>query len=94
MLIVDDGSPDGTGEIVDEIMASEPTGARAAHVHRKMGLGTAYIAGFRWALERDYEYVLEMDADFSHDPTHLPAVPPAPSRARTWCSARVTSRGG
>ena len=71
MLIVDDGSPDGTGAIVQEIQAVNP------RVHllprpRKMGLGTAYIAGFRWALERDYAYVLEMDADFSHDPTHLP----------------------
>jgi dolichol-phosphate mannosyltransferase len=71
MLIVDDGSPDGTGAIVQEIAQTN------GRVHllsrpRKMGLGTAYIAGFRWALERDYEYVLEMDADFSHDPAHLP----------------------
>jgi dolichol-phosphate mannosyltransferase len=71
MLIVDDGSPDGTGAIVQEIKATND------RVHllsrpRKMGLGTAYIAGFRWALARDYEYVLEMDADFSHDPVHLP----------------------
>jgi len=71
MLIVDDGSPDGTGEIVDGIIAVN------ARVHilrrpRKMGLGTAYIAGFRWALERDYAFVFEMDADFSHDPAHLP----------------------
>jgi dolichol-phosphate mannosyltransferase len=71
MLIVDDGSPDGTGDIVREIAATN------GRVHllsrpRKMGLGTAYIAGFRWALARDYEYILEMDADFSHDPAHLP----------------------
>lgn len=71
MLIVDDGSPDGTGAIVEEIGAANP------RVHllsrpRKMGLGTAYVAGFRWALARDYAYVLEMDADFSHDPVHLP----------------------
>jgi dolichol-phosphate mannosyltransferase len=71
MLIVDDGSPDGTGSIVAEIGASNP------RVHllsrpKKMGLGTAYVAGFRWALARDYAYVLEMDADFSHDPAHLP----------------------
>ena len=70
MLIVDDGSPDGTGGIVEEIGASNP------RVHllsrpKKMGLGTAYVAGFRWALARDYAYVLEMDADFSHDPAHL-----------------------
>ena len=71
MLIVDDGSPDGTGAIVEGIAASN------SRIHllsrpRKMGLGTAYVAGFRWALARDYAYVLEMDADFSHDPAHLP----------------------
>ena len=71
ILVVDDASPDGTGEVVDKIM----TGNRRVHVlHRagKMGLGTAYLAGFRWALDRDYAFVLEMDADFSHDPIHLP----------------------
>ena len=71
VLVVDDGSPDGTGQIVAELEAAD------SRVHlleraKKMGLGTAYIAGFRWALERDYQYVLEMDADFSHDPAHLP----------------------
>ena len=71
VLVVDDGSPDGTGEIVDRITAQNP---RVHVIHRpgKMGLGTAYLAGFKWALERDYEYVFEMDADFSHDPAHLP----------------------
>jgi len=72
MLIVDDGSPDGTAAIVQEIMATN----RRVNLHqrpRKMGLGTAYIAGFRWALERSYDYVFEMDADFSHDPGHLPS---------------------
>jgi dolichol-phosphate mannosyltransferase len=71
MLVVDDGSPDGTGELVDEIAAVNGR-VNVLHRARKMGLGTAYIAGFRWALARDYEYVLEMDADFSHDPAHLP----------------------
>jgi dolichol-phosphate mannosyltransferase len=71
MLIVDDGSPDGTGALVDEIVAVNSR-VHALHRPRKMGLGTAYIAGFKWALERDYEYMLEMDADFSHDPAHLP----------------------
>jgi dolichol-phosphate mannosyltransferase len=71
VLVVDDGSPDGTGGIVTSIGETNP------RVHllgraRKLGLGTAYIAGFRWALERDYAYVFEMDADFSHDPAHLP----------------------
>src|SRR5215217_7363590 len=67
ILVVDDGSPDGTGEIVDGIIA---TNYRVHIVRRakKLGLGTAYLAGFRWALERKYDYVFEMDADFSHDP--------------------------
>jgi dolichol-phosphate mannosyltransferase len=71
ILVVDDGSPDGTGALVDEIVASNDR-VHVLHRERKLGLGTAYIAGFRWALERDYAYVLEMDADFSHDPIHLP----------------------
>lgn len=71
MLIVDDGSPDGTGAIVEEIGASNPR-IHLLSREKKMGLGTAYVAGFRWALARDYAYVLEMDADFSHDPVHLP----------------------
>lgn len=71
VLVVDDGSPDGTGAIVDEIVTVEPR-VNVLHRPEKMGLGTAYLTGFRWALERDYEFVFEMDADFSHDPAHLP----------------------
>jgi dolichol-phosphate mannosyltransferase len=71
ILIVDDGSPDGTGAIVDGIATNNP---RVHVIHRegKLGLGTAYIAGFRWALERKYDLVFEMDADFSHNPERLP----------------------
>ena len=71
MLVVDDNSPDGTGDIVDLIAANNP---RVNVLHRadKLGLGTAYVAGFKWALQREYAYVMEMDADFSHDPGHLP----------------------
>lgn len=71
VLVVDDGSPDGTGAVVREMAAAEP---RVHLLERggKMGLGTAYIAGFGWALERDYDIVFEMDADFSHDPRHIP----------------------
>jgi len=71
VLIVDDGSPDGTGQIVAELEAADQR-VHLLERAKKMGLGTAYIAGFRWALERDYDYILEMDADFSHDPAHLP----------------------
>jgi dolichol-phosphate mannosyltransferase len=71
VLVVDDGSPDGTGQIVAELEAADPR-VHLLEREKKMGLGTAYIAGFRWALERSYQYILEMDADFSHDPAHLP----------------------
>ena len=71
VLIVDDNSPDGTGKLADELAGAEPR-IHVLHRAEKLGLGTAYLAGFRWALDRDYEYVFEMDADRSHDPTHLP----------------------
>ncbi|HXF95068.1 MAG TPA: polyprenol monophosphomannose synthase [Gemmatimonadales bacterium] len=70
ILVIDDNSPDGTGRLADEMARQEP---RLQVIHRegKLGLGTAYIAGFKWALERGYDYIFEMDADFSHDPRHL-----------------------
>jgi dolichol-phosphate mannosyltransferase len=70
VLVVDDNSPDGTGRMADELAAANPR-VHVLHREGKLGLGTAYIRGFRWALERTYDYVFEMDADFSHDPTHL-----------------------
>jgi dolichol-phosphate mannosyltransferase len=70
ILVVDDNSPDGTGRIADE-MACSDSKVHVLHREGKRGLGTAYIAGFKWALERGYDYVFEMDADFSHDPRHL-----------------------
>lgn len=71
VLVVDDGSPDGTGALADEIAEHEP---RVYVLHRegKLGLGTAYLTGFGWGLQRGYTWLLEMDADFSHDPAHLP----------------------
>ena len=71
VLVVDDGSPDGTGELADEIAREVP---RLHVLHRtgKLGLGTAYIAGFKWGLDRGFDYLFEMDADFSHDPEHIP----------------------
>ncbi len=71
LLFVDDNSPDGTGAICDEIAASEPR-VHVLHREAKQGLGRAYIAGFRWALERGFDRIFEMDADFSHDPKELP----------------------
>lgn len=71
ILVVDDGSPDGTGDLAERIAAENPR-VNAIHRASKLGLGTAYIAGFRWALERNYDYIFEMDADFSHDPRELP----------------------
>lgn len=76
VLVIDDNSPDGTAEIVKRKMADMPEG-RLHLVERsgKQGLGTAYIAGFRWALQRpEYQYIFEMDADFSHNPNDLPAL--------------------
>ena len=70
VLIVDDGSPDGTGRIADDMARANPR-VHALHRESKLGLGTAYITGFKWALAQGYDYVFEMDADFSHDPAHL-----------------------
>ena len=70
ILVVDDNSPDGTGDIVEKL-GRELAGVHVLHRERKMGLGTAYVTGFRWALEHGYEYVLEMDCDFSHHPRYL-----------------------
>jgi len=71
VLVVDDGSPDGTGAVVDAMAAADPR-IHVLHRKSKLGLGTAYIAGFKWALARDYAYVLEMDADFSHPLERIP----------------------
>ena len=71
VLVIDDGSPDGTGDLADELAAADPR-VHVLHRSAKQGLGRAYLAGFEWALERGYEFIFEMDADFSHDPAFLP----------------------
>ncbi len=80
ILVVDDHSPDGTGEIADALAAADP---RIHVLHREgpRGLGPAYLAGFAWALEHDYAFIFEMDADFSHQPRHLPQLLAA---AQSW----------
>ncbi len=71
LLIIDDGSPDGTANIVKQLQKEFPDRLHILERKGKLGLGTAYIAGFKWALERKYDYVFEMDADFSHNPNDL-----------------------
>lgn len=74
ILVIDDNSPDGTADIVKEVMAENPGRVNLMQRPGKLGLGTAYIAGFKWSLEHHYEYIIEMDADFSHNPADLPAL--------------------
>lgn len=71
ILVIDDASPDGTADIVNKLQSEFPERLNIIQRAGKLGLGTAYIAGFRWTLERSYEYVFEMDADFSHNPNDL-----------------------
>ena len=71
ILIVDDNSPDGTGQIADRMAADNPR-INVLHREKKDGLGRAYLTGFKWAIENKYDYIFEMDADFSHDPKYIP----------------------
>jgi len=72
LLIIEDGSPDGTADVVKRLQKEHPENLHMIERTGKLGLGTAYVTGFKWALERDYEYVFEMDCDFSHDPKQVP----------------------
>lgn len=75
VLVIDDGSPDGTASIVHQLISAEFTGRLFIEERKgKLGLGTAYIHGFKWALARSYEFIFEMDADFSHNPDDLPRL--------------------
>ena len=74
LLIVDDGSPDGTGDIIRGLQSEFPESLHLLERSGKQGLGTAYLAGFRWGLDRDYKFFFEMDADFSHNPEDLPRL--------------------
>ena len=91
LLVIDDNSPDGTGQWCDERARHD---SRVSCLHRpaKLGLGTATLAGFRYALERNYRWVVTMDADFSHDPRYLPALRQAVERAEEPCDVAIGSR--
>src|SRR4051812_36017508 len=93
ILIVDDGSPDGTGAIADRL-AAEFDEVEVMHRTAKEGLGRAYLAGFQYALARDAELLLEMDSDFSHDPTDLPRLIRAADDADLVIGSRYVPGGG
>ncbi len=80
LLVVDDNSPDGTGKLADEMAARHPE-IKVLHREEKRGLGRAYCAGFQWALARSYEFIFEMDGDFSHNPADIPAFLAAAQKA-------------
>lgn len=93
VLVVDDNSPDGTGELADRL-AADDTRVSVLHRSAKQGLGTAYVAGFHWALQRGYSHVFEMDADFSHDPADVPRLLAAAAEADMVIGSRWVPGGG
>jgi dolichol-phosphate mannosyltransferase len=93
VLVVDDNSPDGTGEIADRLAASDDS-VTVLHRRQKEGLGPAYLAGFRIALDQGAERIVEMDADFSHDPTFLPRLVEATENADLAIGSRYVPGGG
>ena len=96
VLIVDDGSPDGTARLVEEMAKSYPERIHILKRKGKLGLGTAYIAGFKWALERLYDYIFEMDCDFYHNPQDLVRlrIPCAEGGAGVTVGSRYVKGGG
>ena len=90
VLVVDDASPDGTGDLVDSLAQADPR-VNVLHREGKQGLGTAYIAGFRWALERDFDWIFEMDADGSHDARYIPDMIAAAARFDVVVGSRYTA---
>ena len=94
LLFVDDNSQDGTRDVIDALRSEHPGTVDALYRDRKMGLGTAYVAGFMWALERDYDAVIEMDADLSHDPANLPRFLELLERYDVVIGSRYVEGGG
>lgn len=93
ILVIDDNSPDGTGALADR-MAAEDGRIHVLHRTEKAGLGPAYLAGFAWALEQGYDQILEMDADFSHQPKYLPAMLGGLEGVDVVVGSRYTAGGG
>lgn len=92
ILVVDDGSPDGTGALADEFAAADPH-VRVLHREGKLGLGTAIVAAFRYAIEHGYDYALNLDADFSHPPRYIPDLLAAMDRADVAIGSRYVEGG-
>ena len=93
LLVIDDNSPDGTGKLADELAAADP---RVHVLHRagKLGLGTATLAAMRYAMEHGYDYLLNMDCDFSHHPRYLPAILAGMDRHDVMIGSRYVKGGG
>jgi dolichol-phosphate mannosyltransferase len=94
VLVVDDHSPDGTGEVADALARQFPEHVSALHRHGKQGLGSAYLHGFGYALQAGYDRIFQMDADFSHDPGYLPALRDALDQADLVLGSRYVPGGG
>jgi dolichol-phosphate mannosyltransferase len=93
VLITDDNSPDGTGKLADELAAADPH-VRVQHRAGKLGLGTAILAGMRYAMEHGYDYVISMDADYSHHPRYLPALVAGMQQNDVMIGSRYVPGGG
>ncbi len=94
VLIVDDNSPDNTGQIADELAAANPARVHVLHRAGKLGLASAYLQGFEYGLAGSYDYIFQMDADFSHQPHYLPELAAAARRTGVSIGSRLTAGGG
>lgn len=93
VLVIDDNSPDGTGQLADNLARDNPS-IHVMHRAGKLGLGTAILAGMRYAMEHDYDFLINMDADFSHHPRYLPAILAGMSKNDVMIGSRYTKGGG
>jgi dolichol-phosphate mannosyltransferase len=93
LLVIDDGSPDGTGVVAEQLAEQHPGRVHVIHREGKLGLGTAYLTGFRWALDQGAEIIIQMDADFSHDPKVIPELIGALNQADLAVGSRYVAGG-